>query len=182
VRRRRWPAAAVVALALGASACSSGSSSTTAATPASVPATSPTVDSPPVVDQIAPAIAAVEAQLGGPQTYFEVNATSRLVNVIVALNNATLAQSWVYLDGQLSSKPAESAQGNTFTAAAVAFDPATILSNVRRDLASSSIDLFFVEGGPAGSVRYTAVVTSPAGGQLQVILAPDGTVQQVDPS
>lgn len=182
--RRRWWPALVMAPALLVAACSSGASSpgsTVSSVPASVPGSTPDAALPPVVDQIGPAIAALEAELGGPQEYFEINATSRLVNVIVALNGATLAQTWLYLDGNLSSRPAEPARGNTFTAAAVSFDPARVLGNVQRDLASSSIDLFVVEGGPGGAVRYTAVVTSSAGGQLQVILAPDGTVQQVDP-
>lgn len=132
------------------------------------------------VDLIRPAIEAVEAQLGGPQDYFEVNANPRLVNVIVALNGATMAQSWVYIDGELSSRAAEPAQGHTFGADALTFDADAVLGQLERDLPESSIDLFFVEGGANGAVRYNAVLTSSKGGQLQVILGPDGKVLEVD--
>jgi hypothetical protein len=179
VRRGWWALPVTAALALGGAACSSDSSSA-GTTVASVPASAPAVGDPPRVDMIAPAIAAVEAELGGPQEYFEINATSKLVNVIVAVNDATVAQYWVYLDGELTSGQAQDAQGNTFTAAAVTFDPDTVLTQIQRDLPDSPVDLFFVEGGADGSVRYTALVSSQAGGQLEVIVAPDGTVQQVD--
>lgn len=46
----------------------------------------------PAVGRISEAIAALERQLGAPQQYFEVNATARVVNLFVALNNGTLAQ------------------------------------------------------------------------------------------
>ena len=93
-----------------------------------------------------------------------------------------MAQSWVYVDGEVSSRPAEPAQGQRRSPRRRStFDPDTVLAQVRRDLPDSSIDLFFVEGGPNGTVRYTALLTSSAGGQLQVVVAPDGSVQQVDP-
>ena len=175
--RRGWALPVTAALALVGAARSSDASSA-GTTVASVPAIAAVVDDPPRVDMIAPAIAAVEAELGGPQEYFEINATSKLVNVIVAVNDATVAQYWVYLDGELTSGQAQDAQGNTFTAAAVTFDPDAVLTQIQRDLPDSSIDLFFVQGGADGSVRYTALVSSQAGGQLEVVVGPDGTVQQ----
>ena len=43
-----------------------------------------------------------------------------------------------------------------------------------------TIDLFLIEGGANGSVQYTAIVTSSQGGQLEIVLGPDGTVQSVE--
>jgi hypothetical protein len=178
--RRRWPAlAATIVLGLLGAACSSGDSSATTVA-ASAPASVPGDDAPPRVDLIMPAVAALEAQLGEPQQYFEINATSHLVNLFVSLNGGTLAQNWLYLDGQLTSKPAEPAQGHSFAASALTFDPETVLAQVERDLAGATIDLFYVQGGADGSVRYTAVVTSAKGGQLEVVVGPDGKVQEVD--
>lgn len=179
--RRWWVAPLVAVLAIGAGACSSDSSpGPTTGSVASAPVSDPDVDAPPRVDLIAPAIAAVEAKLGGPQEYFEINATSKLVNVWISLNDGTMAQNWLYFDGQLTSKTAEPAQGSAFAASAVTFDPDTVLAQLQHDLPSSSIDLFLVEGGPGGSVRYTAVLTSEQGGQLEVTLGSDGTVQHVE--
>ncbi len=62
--------------------------------------------SPPRVDLIDDAVAALEAELGGPQRYFEINATPQLVNLFVELNDGALVQPWVYLDGELSSTDA----------------------------------------------------------------------------
>ena len=60
-------------------------------------------DALPRVDLISKAITALEAKLGAPQQYFEINATSHLVNLFVALNDGKVVQPWVYLDGELSS-------------------------------------------------------------------------------
>jgi hypothetical protein len=138
-------------------------------------------DALPRVDLIAPAVAALEAQLGGPQQYFEINATAKLVNLIIAVNNATLAQTWLYLDGQLTSKDAQPASGNTFAASALTFDPTNVLGQVHRDLAQSVLNFFYVLGGADGSVQYKVDVTSTQGGQLDVVVGPDGKVLEVDP-
>ena len=135
----------------------------------------------PRVDLIDDAVAALEAQLGDAQQYFEVNATSSLVNLIVALNDGEVAQPWVYFQGALSSTEGQEASGFTFSAAALDFDPDTVLSRLQAELPQSSPDLFFVEGGEGGIVRYGVAVTSKQGGQLVVVVGPDGSVQSVDP-
>lgn len=150
-------------------------------TPNATGATSGDAGALPRVDLIGPAVAALDAQLGGPQQYFEINATSKLVNLIIAVNNATLAQTWLYLDGQLTSKDAQPASGHTFAGAALTFDPATVLAQVHHDLPDSVLDFFYVLGGTDGSVQYKVDTTSSKGGQLEVTLGPDGTVQEVDP-
>jgi hypothetical protein len=175
---RTRSALVVVALVL-APACSGDGASTdtpvATSTSTAVPA-----DEWPRVDLIAPAMAALETKLGGPQQYFEVNATSKLVNLFVALNDGKVAQPWVYLNGELSAQDGQDAQGHTFARNAVTFDSATILGQVKEQLAQSHPDAFIVEGGDNGAVRYSVVLTSVQGGQLVVILGPDGTVLSVE--
>jgi hypothetical protein len=136
----------------------------------------------PALDQVGPAVAAVEAKLGGPQQYFEINATPQVVNLFVANAAKTSVTPYVYVGGSLAEagEPA-GAQGNTFAASALTFDPATILEGVVAKLPASDIALFTVAGGPGGAVQYTASVQSKEGGTLDVTLAADGTVQSVDP-
>ncbi|MEO8267679.1 MAG: hypothetical protein ABI706_19425 [Ilumatobacteraceae bacterium] len=176
---RRVAAAVIVATATSACSGSSTASPTSASPTSTTAATSAT---PPRVDLIRGAVAALEVQLGSPQQYFEINATSQLVNLIVALNGGTVARPWVYLDGELSSSSGSDAHGNTFAASALDFDPDKVLSKLQAELPQSRADLFFVEGGPGGIARYSVAVTSSQGGQLVVVVGPDGTVRSVDPT
>src|SRR3954454_20275530 len=164
------------------SACSgeSTASRTTIASSTTVDATG--TRALPLVGAIDDAVAALETKLGAPQEFFEINATTQLVNLIVALNDGKVAQPWVYLDGQLSSAEGSPATGHTFVARALDFDPDAVLSQVRAKLPEASLDLFFVHGGEGGAVHYSVVATSRQGGQLVVIVAPDGTVQSVNPN
>ena len=73
------------------------------------------------------------------------------------------------------------AEGATFSADAVTFDPATILDGVTSELPDSDIVVFSIVGGPGGAVQYSARVQSAAGGTLDVLVGPDGAVQSVDP-
>ena len=136
--------------------------------------------SAPLVGEIHEAVAALEAQLGSKQQFFEINATSSLINMIVALNDGKVAQPWVYLDGDLSSTEGAPASGFTFDSSALDFDPDKVLSQIQTELPQSTVDLFFIEGGEGGTVRYSVAVTSSQGGQLVVVVGPDGTVQSVD--
>jgi hypothetical protein len=137
----------------------------------------------PVLDQIGPAIAALERKLGGPQQYFEINATPQLVNLFVADAAKTKVTPYVYVGGAVAeSAPPADATGNTFGASAVTFDPKTILDHVVDRLPDSDVVLFTIAGGPGGAVQYTAGVKSPKGGTLEVTLGADGSVQSVVPS
>ena len=88
----------------------------------------------------------------------------------------------MYLDGELSSAEAAPADGHTFAADALDFDPDKVLSQVQAELPQASLDLFFVEGGEGGAVQYSVAATSQQGGQLVVVVGPDGAVQSVNPN
>jgi hypothetical protein len=136
----------------------------------------------PLLSAIRPAVEAVEAELGGPQRYFEVNATPQVVNVFVASADATGVTPFVYVGDELAPAGAPStAQGATFGADALTFDADHILDELTTELPDSDVVLFTVVGGPGGAVQYAARVQSSAGGVLDVTLAADGTVQSVDP-
>ncbi len=172
----------VLAAAIALGACSDSGGSSTETVAPSTTLSDATPHTLPLVGKIHDAVNALETKLGGPQQYFEINATPRLVNVIVALNDGKVAQPWVFLDGELSSTDGAAATGFSFAASALDFDPAKVLSKLQEQLPESSPDLFFVEGGEGGTVRYSVAVTSEQGGQLVVIVGPDGSVQSVTPN
>jgi hypothetical protein len=174
----------ILAAVLVICGCSSDGSSVAIQTTAVAPgdSTAPADGKSPRVDLIGPAVAALEAKLGSPQEYFEINATSQLVNLWVALNDRTLAQAWVYVDGQLTSVEPKSAQGDAFAATALPSDPTLLMSKIAGELPGSSLDLVEIVGGSAGRPRFTVAVTSSQGGQLLVEVAADGKVVSVDPN
>jgi hypothetical protein len=134
------------------------------------------------VSDVAAAAAAVDAALGGPQDFFEITATPQLTNVFVAIDGGTAAVPYIFLDGELQA-PApriDGAAGQTFTAAAIDFDEATVLDGVENDLPDATIDAFSVEGGPGGFVRYVVSARSEQGGVLDIVVAPSGAVIEVD--
>jgi hypothetical protein len=167
------------ALGLATVACSGADEASPA--PTLVRQTLPDAGLLPRVDLVDEAVAALEAELGGPQQYFEINATPGLVNLIVSLNNGALAQFWVYLDGELSSKDEpQAASGFTFAADALDFQEDTVLEQVQREVPGSALSAFVVDAGEGGVVRYTVVVNSGSGGQLLAVLAADGAVLSVE--
>lgn len=175
-------ALAVVACSDDSSGASGGSGDGATTTKAEMSAPLPPTGGLPIVEQIAPAIAALEAELGGPQQYFEINATSQLVNLWVSLNDGAVAQPWVYLAGELSSDEGRpGATGFTFTAAQVGFDPAVVMSEVAEQLPTATLDSFHVFGAKGGDVVYHLLVTSDKGGALEVAVGADGAVLSVDP-
>jgi hypothetical protein len=135
------------------------------------------------VADIGPAIEAVQAELGAGQQFFEVNATAQLVNLFVAVDDATSAVPYIFFDGELQPPaPALAVEsGFTFSADAVAFDADTVLADVADELPDSSIEGFAIEGGDGGIVRYLVSTRSPQGGVLAVTVAPDGAILEVDP-
>lgn len=143
-------------------------------------AESPATDLP-IVDQIDDAIAALEARLGSPQEYFEINATARLVNLFVALNDGAVAQPWLYLDGELSSSAGQPAAGGTLRAVDIDLDVDAIFGQLLIEVPRATVASFYIHGDGLGSVRYGALVTTELGGGLDVELLADGTIVSVDP-
>lgn len=135
------------------------------------------------VADIRSAVVAVEAEMGAGQDYFEVTATPQLTNVFVAIDDASAAVPFLFVDGELQP-PAPTltgASGFTFNADAIDFDEDSILDAVAAELPDASIEALSVEGGDGGTVRYVVSVRSEVGGLLDVTVGPDGSVLAVDP-
>lgn len=165
-----------VAVAMMA-ACSDSTVSSAATTVAPIPVGHP----PLLVDQIGVAVSALEAELGGPQQYFEVNATPTLVNVFVATSNATQAVAYVFAAGKLAApSPALAASGPTFAKRDIDFDPTRVLAGVVRQLPDSSPLLFSVVGRPVGGVDNSVTVGSSQGAEFKVYLRADGAILGTD--
>ncbi len=142
----------------------------------------PDVEAPAFVTAVRDAMAAVDAELGGPQQYFEVTSNAQFTNVFVAVDDATAAVAYAFIDGELQP-PAprqDGASGNTFVAADVDFVDDRILSGVTADLPESEIDAISVYGDGFGAT-YVLAASSSAGGFLDIVVGPDGTVFSVDP-
>ncbi len=141
------------------------------------------IDGPPIVTELLAAVDAVEAELGAGQEYFEVTSTGQLVNVFVAIDDATAAVPYVYLDGELQepAPPLEGASGQTFLAADINLE-GTVLDRVDDELPDSTIDALSVEGTAGTAVRDVIAARSVQGGVLDIVVAPDGAVLSVDPA
>lgn len=173
--------ALVLAVVLAAAACSDDESTSTTTTSALAPAECPAREPTLRVDLIDEAVAAVETELGGAQQYFEINATDLLVNVFVALDDATRVQAFVFLQGELNDQAPQQAEGSTFAADEVDIDPQRVTSCVTDELPTSTPTAFEIIAGPDGTPSYSLIVDSDVGGQLIVAVDGDGRVLAVDP-
>jgi hypothetical protein len=174
--------AAVATIGLGA--CSSSDGTTTPTPPVTIcnpkGTAQPSKDMPQVAN-IKGAIAQLEKQLGSPQEYFEVNATARVVNLFVALNKGSMAQTWAWADGVLSSKEPQKASGGTFTAAQLDYQPDKVLGQIHGQIPEAILESFYVNGDGKGTLQYGVLTSAQCGGGLDIIVGPDGTVKSVDP-
>ncbi len=156
--------------------------STAATTAASVVPGGDEAAAPAFVDDVFAAIDAVEAELGAGQRFFEVTANAQFTNVFVAVDDATAAVAYAYVDGELQPPAPKQtgADGLTFGRDDVAFDPELVLSGVQTELSESVVDAISVYGDGVGAT-YVLAVTSPAGGFLDIVVGPEGQVFSVDP-
>ena len=140
-------------------------------------------DVPSLGADIVAAVAAVEAERGVGQEYFEVTAAALVTNVFVAVDDARAAVPYAFVDGELlpPEPRLDGASGFTFTADAIDFDADAVLSQLAEELPEATIESLSVEGGDGGVVRYVALVRSDVGGLLEVTVGPDGAVFAVDP-
>lgn len=135
------------------------------------------------VDMIQASVAALEAQLGGPQRYFEVNASPTVVNLFVAIEGATQAVAYVTVGGIVQPPAAAvEASGPTFAAADAQFDSATVLTQVQEQLPTSEFRLFSITGTPAGTAQYQVTMQSSKGSTFLVLLNAAGDILGTDQS
>jgi hypothetical protein len=158
--------AIVVALALAVSGCGSSGSERSAVVR---------------VDEIPSAVKAVETRLGGMQRYSEINATPSEVNLFVVDADGR-ESAYVYRKGRLEP-PADTqrAQGATFAAADIEFDPDKVLGEVAKELPDAAVLTFSVQPSGGVGTQLVATVQSDKGGQISVLLAPDGRILGAQP-
>ena len=173
-------AACLAVATVGCSSSSTSSSSTVAPTTTAPPI--PVGAAPVLLDKIRPAIAALEAQLGGPQRYFEVNATVTLVNLFVAVDDGTKAVAYIYEADGVLEPPAEPlpASGPTFAAADMTFDETRVMALTVSQLPTSTFLRFSVTGVDGGGVSYAITAGSDTGTEFQVLVGPTGNVLGTD--
>ncbi len=171
----------LVFLAPLAGACS-GSDGGPVSSEVEEPTAAPDVEAPQFVVDVRAAIEAVETERGGPQEFFEVTSNAQFTNVFVAVDDATAAIAYAYVDGELQppAPKQEGASGSTFTADDVDFVDDRILSGVASDLATSQVDAISVYGDGFGAT-YVLAASSQAGGFLDIVVGPDGAIFSVDP-
>lgn len=173
-RSDRW-VGAVCAVLFGASCSSDGDGPAAASCP-------PVLAASDAVVSIERAVEAVDAELGGPQAFFEVTTTAQITNVFVAVDDASAVVAYVWFDGELQA-PApreDGASGNVFSAADLDLDPSTFLATVEDDLPNTSIGAVSVVGDGDGAA-YVLAGCSQAGGLLDIVVTGDGAIVSVDP-
>lgn len=176
----RWAAAiaAVASMAAGVAGCSSDEIAEPTSTSTGP---IPEGEAPVRVELIDEAVAAVEGELGGPQRYFEINASPTVINLFVALDGATQAVAYVFALGELNP-PAEAvpASGPTFLAADATFDTGLVLAKASAELITSEFRLFSITATDDGAPQYRAVVQSTQGSEFVVYLSGSGAILGTD--
>jgi hypothetical protein len=135
----------------------------------------------PVVDQILPAVTALEELLGGPQDYVEINADAQMVSLITFDAEVSQAQAYRYLGGVIvpASEPFGISGGTPLRAEWITFDAEAIFRTLREELPESIVVGFVILAGADQTATYEAIVQSRQGGQILVSLSPQGQVLSV---
>ncbi len=172
---------AVIATSCDSSADESSPAPTVAGAVVTAGNSTTPVEASAFVVAVGEAIDAVENELDGPQEFFEVTSSELVTNVFVAVDDGTAAVGYAYLDGELQPPlPQQEAQGRTFVADDVSFDPSRVLSGVAAQLPDTTIDAISVYGDGVGAT-YVLAATSQNGGGLDIVIGPEGQVLSVEP-
>ena len=180
--RRLGSLAALTILLVGGSSCSKNSAESTTAGLR--------------LDQIEAALDAVEKVAGTNVSFFEVNATTDVVNIFVAtdldgepnadgLPDAVVHYVFTEKDGLETAPEPVGANGPTFIRSAIDYDPKTILSKVLSELPKSTPQMFVLTAAgtaeaSTGTVQYRLLMQSTQGGQMSVVLTNTGEIVGTD--
>jgi hypothetical protein len=148
------------------------------------------------LDLIIEALDAVEQEAGSDLRFFEINATTELINVFAAtdldgtpnadgLPDAVVRYVFSQKDGLETAPDAVGANGPTFMRAALDYDPATILIKVLNELPDSTPQMFVLTAAgtaqnSSGTVQYRLLMQSTQGGQMSVVLTNRGEIVGTD--
>jgi hypothetical protein len=136
----------------------------------------------PLVGEIAPAVEALEEELGDAPQYFEIRATSEYVTLWVSADQGRLAIPYPYANGELGD-PGDSGAASGYTFAAIdglAFDPDAVLDQVDEDL-DTPLTQFSILGTESGAPRYAVTARSDRGGEIDIRVDADGTPLEAVP-
>ena len=148
------------------------------------------------LDQIENALDAVEQKTGEGLEFFEINATSAVVNVFVAtdldgapnadgLPDAVVRYVFSDQDGLEVAPDPVGANGATFTRAALDYEPTSILNKALSELPESKPQMFVLTAAgtaeeSTGVVQYRLIMQSTQGGQMSIVLTNTGEIVGTD--
>ena len=148
------------------------------------------------LDQIENALDAVEQKVGVGLEFFEINATSAIVNIFVAtdldgtpnadgLPDAVVHYVFTEKDGLETAPDSVGANGPTFARTALGYEPSTILRKVLSELPDSTPQMFVLTAAgtateSTGTAQYRLIMQSSQGGQMSVVLTNSGEIVGTD--
>ena len=148
------------------------------------------------IDQIETALNALEQKDGADLEFFEINATTDLVNIFVAtdldgipnadgLPDAVVHYVFTEKDGLETAPDPVGANGPTFARTALDYEPSTILRKVLSELPDSTPQMFVLTAAgtateSTGTVQYRLIMQSSQGGQMSVVLTNSGEIIGTD--
>ncbi len=149
------------------------------------------IEGRPLLSEISRGVEALESRVGSGLEYFEISADLTGVTLILAEHEitstgeevATYATPYRWSDGVLSETgDSQTAEGETFFASEIDFDPNRIFSNIDRELDAPVIVDFVIQGAGSGGVTYDVSIANDLGGGLLVLLRGDGEILGVQAS